>query len=112
MTFEQSIRAKFGKTPPNVPLDGRARWIKPDIWMLRFADCGVFWGEGSGEVFAWSGGELRQVTSAKNAKERYDLKFERIVVSCGMGLIDRGEHLSDADLIRLGEAMRRVHEGR
>lgn len=112
MTFEQAIRSKFGKTPPGVPMDGRARWVKPDIWMLRFERCGVFWSESTGQAFAWSDGEVRELTSAPTAKERYDLEFERIVISCGIGLIDRGEELSDADLIRLGEAMRRVNEGR
>lgn len=112
MTFEQAIRAKLGKTPPSVPMDGRARRMKPDIWMLRFEDCGVFWSASTGEAFAWSDGEVRRLTSAPSAKERYDLEFERIVISCGMGLIVRGEVLDDADLIRLGEAMRRVNEGR
>lgn len=116
MTFEQAIRNKFGKTLPQVPADYAMRKFridgKLDGFVIRMDDCGAFGNLATGEAYAWGdyGVESFRMGSADNKKPMRpsELAFERLIIQCAIGLIDRGEQLSDADIRRFGLAIQRT----
>lgn len=118
MTFEQAIRSKFGKTLPQVPADCAMRTFridgKPDGFAYRMEDCGAFGNMATGEAYAWGDYGIEafgmQGKQDKKALKAGELAFERLVIQCGLGLIDRGEQLSDADMLRLGLAIQRARD--
>jgi len=115
MTFEQAIRSKYGKTLPTIASDGKLKAFRVNGvlsgFALRLQECGVFGDFDSGAIYEWTSAGIVEHKPEAYRTDRLnpqELAFERIIINCGMGLIERGEELSDADLRRLGKAMDNV----
>lgn len=109
MTFEAAIRSKFGKTLPKIPEDYAMRKFCGTGFILRVPGGGVFGDWEQGIAWIWPSMEQFSVSPENECKTgKIDLAFEQLVINCGIGLIERGDKLDDADLVRLGRALDNV----
>lgn len=112
MRIQDAIKEVYGQKFGYIPPGGAFRKFRIDPFRLGFVmslgDCAFFGCRADSVAYAWSDTELVKINLPDFESEK--IRFERLVIECARGLINRGDILSPADAERLNVAVERLDE--
>lgn len=112
MKLQEAIKEVYGHRFGYIAPDGVFYKFKIDRFRIGFVvsigDVGIFGCRADREAYAWNEKEVVKINLP--AHEHAKIRFERLVIECARGLIQRGEILSPEDDARLELAVKRLSE--
>lgn len=110
MNLNAAVLDCYGCKLPQIPDDGRMYSFPIDKlrigYVINLGDVYVFGCRSDGDNYYFEGACWRGYESKVNRPQKQG--FNRMIIECARGLIERGDKLSDSDLARLKLAVEQV----